>query len=219
MLCYSDRMPRPRVHDPDAVLDAVEDLVARSGPSAVTIRAVGAAVGVSNGAVYHTFTSRGGLMGQAWLRAGRRFLAVQTALVDDAGAGTNPGGPVEAVVAAADAPVVFTERYPSSSTLLLRVRREEVLADDVPDDVADQLRRLDKLLVDLMVRLAITVWERKDAAAVDTITSCVVDLPTALLLRRDRLGSTTARAHLRAAVRAVLEIGPPPQRQRRGSPR
>lgn len=209
-------MPRPRLHDPDAVLDAVEDLVARSGTSAVTIRAVGAAVGVSNGAVYHTFTSRGGLMGQAWLRAGRRFLAVQTALVDDAATGTDPGGPIEAVVAAADAPVVFTEQYPGSSTLLLRVRREEVLADDVPDDIADELRRLDELLVDLMVRLAVAVWERKDAAAVDTITSCVVDLPTALLLRRDRLGSATARAHLRAAVRAVLEIGPPAARQRRG---
>lgn len=210
MLCYSGRMPRPRMHDPDVVLDAVEDLVARSGPSAVTIRAVGAAVGVSNGAVYHTFTSRAGLMGRAWLRAGRRFLAVQTTQVDGA-----DGGPIGAVVAAADAPVVFTEQHPGSSTLLLRVRREEVLADDVPDDVADELRSLDKLLVDLMVRLALMAWNRKDAAAVDTITSCVVDLPTALLLQRNRLGSATARAHLHAAVRAVLEVGPPPQRQRR----
>lgn len=205
-------MPRPRVHDPDVVLDAVEDLVARSGPTAVTIRAISTAMGMSNGAVYHTFTSRGGLMGQAWLRAGRRFLAVQTSLADEALA---TGGPIEAVVAAADAAVVFTEQYPGSSTLVLRVRREEVLADDVPHDVADDLRRLDKLLVALMVRLAIAVWDRKDAAAVDAITSCVVDLPTALLLRRDRLGSATARAQLHAAVRAVLTIGPP-SRQRRG---
>lgn len=205
-------MPRPRVHDRDVVLDAVEDLVARSGPTAVTIRAISAAVGMSNGAVYHTFTSRAGLMGQAWLRAGQRFLAVQTSLADEAIAGS---GPVEAVVAAADAAVVFTERYPGSSTLVLRVRREEVLADDVPANVADELRRLDQLLVALMVRLAIAVWDRKDAAAVDTITSCVVDLPTALLLRRNRLGSATARAQLHAAVRAVLAVGPAP-RQRRG---
>ncbi|OBH60273.1 TetR/AcrR family transcriptional regulator [Mycobacterium sp. E2479] len=202
-------MPRPRRHDPDAVLDAVEDMVARAGPTAVTIRAISAAVGVSNGAVYHTFTSRGGLMGQAWLRAGRRFLALQTSLVDEALATGGPDGPPEAVVAAANAVVVFTERYPGSSTLVLRVRREEVLGDDVPDDVADELRRLDKLLVALMVRLAIALWDRKDAAAVDAITSCVVDLPTALLLRRDRLASATARAQLHAAVRAVLAVGPP----------
>lgn len=204
------------MHDPDVVLDAVEELVARSGPTAVTIRSISAAAGVSNGAVYHTFTSRGGLMGQAWLRAGTRFLAVQTALVDEAMASGGPSAPIEAVVAAADAAVVFTQQYPGSATLALRVRREDVLADDVPDDVADDLRRLDKLLVASMVRLAIAVWDRKDAAAVDTVTSCVVDLPTALLLRRDRLGSAPARAQLHAAVRAVLEVGPPPPRQRRG---
>lgn len=196
------------MHDPDAVLDAVENLVARSGPTAVTIRAISAAVGVSNGAVYYTFTSRGGLMGQAWLRAAQRFLAVQTSLVDEALAAGGPDGPTEAVVAAADAVVMFTEQYPGSSTLVLRVRREEVLADDVPDDVAGDLRRLDKLLVALMVRLARAVWDRKDAAAVDAITSCVVDLPTALLLHRGRLGSATARAQLHAAVRAVLAVGP-----------
>lgn len=203
------------MHDPDVVLDAVEGLVARSGPTAVTIRAISDAVGVSNGAVYHTFTSRGGLMGQAWLRAGRRFLAVQAALVDDAMAGDGPNGPIAAVVAAADAAVVFSEQYPGSSALVLRVRREDVLDDDLPADVADELRRLDKLLVALLVRLATAVWDRKDSAAVDTITGCVVDLPTALLLRRDRLGSTTARAQLHAAVRAVLAVGPSAPRQRR----
>lgn len=204
------------MHDPDVVLDAVEDLVARSGPTAVTIRAIGAAVGVSNGAVYHTFTSRGGLMGQAWLRAGKRFLSVQTSLVDEAVARGDQGGPIDAVVAAADAAVVFTEQYPGSSTLVLRVPREQLLADDVPDDVAEELRRLDEHLVALMVRLALAMWDRKDASAVDAITSCVVDLPTALLLRRDRLESATARAQLHAAVRAVLAVGPPPPRQRRG---
>lgn len=209
-------MPRPRIHDPDVVLDAVEDLVAQSGPTAVTIRAVSAAVGVSNGAIYHTFTSRAGLMGQAWLRAGRRFLALQTSLVDEAVANNDTGGPIEAVVAAADAAAVFAERHPGSSTLVLRVRREEVLADDVPEDVADELRSLDRLLVASMVRLAIAVWDRKDTAAVDAITSCVVDLPTALLLRRGRLGSGTARAQLHAAVRAVLAVKLPAARQHRG---
>ncbi len=154
-------------------------------------------------------------MGRAWLRAGQRFLAVQTSLVDEALASGNPDGPIEAVVAAADGAVVFTEQYPGSSTLVLSVRREEVLADDVPDAVGDELRRLDKLLIALMVRLAVAVWDRRDAAAVDAITSCVVDLPTALLLRRDRLGSATARAQLHAAVRAVLAVGPPPPRRRR----
>ncbi|WP_165825133.1 TetR/AcrR family transcriptional regulator, partial [Mycolicibacter senuensis] len=55
-------MARPRVHDPGRVLDAVESLAARSGPTAVTIRAVSETTGASNGAVYHGFGSRAGLM-------------------------------------------------------------------------------------------------------------------------------------------------------------
>jgi len=208
-------MPRPRVYDPDTVLDAVEALTARSGPATVSIRAIGAEVGVSNGAVYHTFTSRAGLMGHAWLRAGRRFLALQTAMVDEAFAKPGKGVAIDAVVAAADAPVAFAEKFPDSARLVLSVRREEVLAGDVPVDVAAELRDLDRLLVELMIRLAMRMWDRKDAAAVDVITSCVVDLPTALLLRRKRLGNATAREQLHAAVRAVLTVGPPPPRRRR----
>jgi AcrR family transcriptional regulator len=210
-------MPRPRVYDPDTVLDAVEALTARSGPTAVSIRAISAEVGVSNGAVYHTFTSRGGLMGHAWLRAGRRFLALQTAMVDDAFAKPGKGkrAAVDAVVAAADAPVAFAEKFPDSGRLLLSVRREEVLAGDIPDDIAGELRDLDRQLVELMIRLSMQMWDRKDAAAVDVITSCIVDLPTALLLRRKRLGNATAREQLHAAVRAVLTVGPPPPRRRR----
>jgi len=200
-------MPRPRVHDPDRVLDAAEALAVASGPAAVTIRAISAAVGVSNGAVYHTFGSRTGLLARAWLRAGRRFLAAQTASVDQ-----EPSG-VEAVLAAADTPAVFAEQHPDSCRLLLTVPRDELLAPDLPDEIATEIRDLEATLVGLMIRLALNVWDRKDAAAVDTITMCIVDLPTAILLRRNRLGSKTAREQLRAAVNAVLDIGPPPERK------
>ncbi len=37
-----------------------------------------------------------------------------------------------------------------------------------------------------------------------------LDLPTAILLQRDRLGDPTARRHLRGAVEAVLASGPSP---------
>ena len=169
-------MPRPRVYEPDRVLDAVESLAVASGPAAVTIRAISAAVGVSNGALYHTFGSRSGLMGRAWIRAGRRFLAVQNALVDKA---LTDGDAPGAVVAAADAPAVFAEQHPDSSKVLWAVSREELLDSDLPDDVAAELHDLHRLLIGLMIRLAVNLWDRKDARAVDTITTCIVDLPTA----------------------------------------
>ena len=208
-------MPRPRVYEPDRVLDAVESLAVASGPAAVTIRGISAAVGVSNGALYHSFGSRSGLVGHAWLRAGRRFLTVQSSLVDTALSETSPPDPIAAVVAAADAPVVFAEQYPDSSKLLFTVHRDELLNSDVPDEIATELSDLDRMLVGLMIRLAVNLWDRKDARAVDAITTCIVDLPTAILLGRDRLDSATAREHLRAAVRAILDIGPPPLRKGR----
>jgi AcrR family transcriptional regulator len=200
-------VPRPRLYEPDRVLDAVESLTVASGPAAVTIRAVSAAVGVSNGALYHTFESRSGLMGRAWIRAARRFFTMQHDLVDQALA---DGDPQAAVVAAADAPVVFADRYPDSSKLLWLVSREELLESDLPDDVAAELHDLHRSLIDLMIRLADKMWDRRDARAVDTITTCIVDLPTSIVLRRDRLANPTAREHVRASVRAVLEVGPPP---------
>jgi len=203
-------MPRPRVYEPDRLLDAVESLAVASGPAAVTIRAISAAVGVSNGALYHTFGSRSGLMARAWLRAGHRFLSVQDTLVEQALAEPGRRAAVAAVVAAADAPAVFAEQYPDSSKLLLTVRREELLDSDLPDEIATELSDLDQLLVGLMIRLAVNLWDRKDVRAVDAITTCIVDLPTAILLRRDRLANRTAREHLRASVRAVLDVGPPP---------
>jgi AcrR family transcriptional regulator len=206
-------VPRPRVYEPDRVLDAVESLAVASGPAAVTIRAISASVGVSNGALYHTFGSRAGLMSRAWLRAGRRFLDVQNTLVDQALSATGPQAPVAAVVAAADAPVVFAEQYPESAELLLTVRRKELLDSDLPEEIASEISDLNRLLIGLMIRLAVNLWDRKDALAVDTITTCIVDLPTAILLQRKRLGSATARAHLRAAVRAVLDVGPPPMKK------
>jgi AcrR family transcriptional regulator len=206
-------MPRPRLHEPDRILDAVESIAVRSGPAAVTIRGVSAAVGVSNGALYHTFGSRSGLLGHAWLRAGRRFLTVQNTLVDQALLEADPQAPAAAVVAAADAPVVFAGQYPESAELLLTVRRKELVDSDLPEEIASEISDLNRLLIGLMIQLAVNLWDRKDALAVDTITTCIVDLPTAILLQRKRLGSATARAHLRAAVRAVLDVGPPPMKK------
>ena len=207
MLCYGRAVPRPRVYDLDTVLDAVEALVAAQGPAAVTVRAVASAAGVSNGALYHNFSSRQELMGRAWLRAGTRFLATQREAVG-AAAG------VEAVVAGAQAPGIFAERHPESARLVLTVRREELLGPELSEGLTADLLGLDKLLVEVMVELADQLWGRRDAAAVDTITTCIVDLPTAILLNRSRLHNPTAREQLGAAVRAVLETGPAPRKEK-----
>ncbi|MFC0454842.1 TetR/AcrR family transcriptional regulator [Rhodococcus jostii] len=213
-------MPRPRVHDLGDVLDTAERLAVEGGPSAVTLRAVAAATEMSNGAIYHAFGSRGGLVGRAWLRAAHRFLGLQQESVEQALGQDGADGraaAVDAVVAAADTPAVFAEQFPQSSRFLLTVRRDELLGSDVPDDVAGELTRLDSVLVELFVRLARALWGRKDGRAVEVIEACVVGLPTGLLLQARRKPDAAMRQRLETAVRAVLTLDPPPPGKRHDS--
>ncbi|MGN0124603.1 MAG: TetR/AcrR family transcriptional regulator [Rhodococcus sp. (in: high G+C Gram-positive bacteria)] len=204
-------MARTRTHNLDRLMDAAEALAVESGPAAVTVRALSEATSVSNGAIYHAFGSRAGLMGHVWLRAARRFLDLQRDAVDRTLAtGSAPQNAVEAVVAAADAPAEYSIRYPVSGHFLLAVRRADVLGSgDVPNDVATQLNALDDALTALFVRLARGVWDRADREAVAVIRDCVVELPAALLLRGRRDPTPAVRDRLAAAVRAVLALTPP----------
>lgn len=198
--CYGRGMPRPRVHDLDALLDVAERLVASSGYQNVTVRGLAAAAGVPNGTIYHAFGSLSALLARVWLRAATAFLDLQTARVDQA------SSPVDAVVAAADTPAVFVSVRPDGARMLLRVKADRLFGPELPDELADALHALDKRLIALLVRLARLVWDRGDGLAVEVITTCVVDLPTAFF-RRD-ITDPLVRERLAAAVRAVLTLPP-----------
>ncbi|MEU7789891.1 MULTISPECIES: TetR/AcrR family transcriptional regulator [unclassified Amycolatopsis] len=193
-------MPRPRVHDLDALLDVAERLVASSGYENVTVRGLATAAGVPNGTIYHAFGSLSELLARVWVRAATAFLDLQTSLVDAAET------PVDAVVAAAGTPALFADRRPDAARMLLKVRGDRLFGPELPDELADTLHALDNRLVALLVRLARLVWDRGDGLAVEVITTCVVDLPTAFF-RRD-LTDPLVRARLAAAVRAVLTVPP-----------
>ena len=165
-------------------MDVAEQLAAESGPPAVTIRGLSEAAAISNGAIYHAFGSRGGLLGHVWLRAGKRYLRFQRAAVAKAlSRGVSGEAAVDAVVAAAECPATFSHEHPASARSLLRVRRDELLgAADVPAALADELRRLDDDLAHLFIELAEKVWGRRDRQAVGAIRTCVVELPKVLLI-------------------------------------
>ncbi|MGI6873972.1 MULTISPECIES: TetR/AcrR family transcriptional regulator [Amycolatopsis] len=190
-------MPRPRVHDLDRLLDTAERLVAEDG--AVSVRSLASAAGVSNGAIYHAFGSIAALLGRVWLRAATDFLDLQAELADAAASAE------DAVVAAADAPAVFAERRPHAARMLLTVDKDQLLGPGLPTELADALFALDKRVVALLIRLSRAMWDRRDAAAVEVMTTCVVDLPTAFFRRGLDTGADN-RDRLAAAVRAVLAV-------------
>lgn len=197
------------MHDLDGLLDAAEALLAESGQGALTVRAVADAVGASTGSLYHAFRSRNELLGQMWLRAARRFLAVQREAVD-ACLERSPTheGAVEATIAAASTYELLRHQHPASAQLLLEYRRETLLDDGLSDELAAQLRALEGELVDVMRRLAVALWGRADRFTVDVVAVCVVDLPPGLLSGwRPRV--VDPLDSLAAAVRGVLSLTPP----------
>lgn len=221
---YAASVPRPRVHDLDQVLDVAERLVVAVGPDQLTARRLSTESGVPNGAIYHAFGSLAALRGRLWLRAATDFLRLQAELIDEAlGATRAPAfdDAVNAVVAAADAPAAFADRRPAAARMLMTVRREQLLGPDLPEELADSLLGLDRRLVsEVLLRLTSALWGRRDSPSVEVMTTCVVDLPTALLHRHLRQGAADGtvhitadvRARLAAAVRAVLDHEPPHRR-------
>ncbi|WP_433444809.1 TetR/AcrR family transcriptional regulator [Nonomuraea sp. CA-141351] len=122
-------MPRRRTHDLDRLLDVAEQLVADGGPERFTVRALAAASGVSNGAIYHAFGSLPVLLGRLWLRAAEDFLDLQVELVDAVRGGDREAA-VEAVAAAASAPAVFADRRPArpgADITVIAMRRSAAL--------------------------------------------------------------------------------------------
>jgi AcrR family transcriptional regulator len=207
-------MARSRLHSVDDLLDVAEQLVTTGGGAGLTLRGLASAAGASNGTIYHAFGSKEQLLARLWLRASSRLGELMTAALASASTTTGPAGH-DAVVAVALAPAELARRYPASARLFFAQRRDQLFSAELPPDVEAELAAVQKRFVDLLVTLAKAVWGRRDRAAVDAITLCVVDIPSGILRRRileDRGVDADTSDRLAAAVRAALALPLPPTR-------
>lgn len=200
-------MGRPRQHDLDTLRDHARELWVTHGAGGVTIRALSAVSGVSNGAIYNAFGSRDGLLASVWTREADLFLAYQRDRVDRAI--TSGAGPVDAAVEAALAPAAYATQDDHGARLLLAVTLDDLLTPDLDETNRQQLTRLRSDLAALIERLSGELWGRTDRAAIATVTYCVVNLPGALLLKPAKVTDPLARHVLEHAVRGVLATPPP----------
>jgi AcrR family transcriptional regulator len=203
-------MPRPRTHDLDHLLDVAEQVVTEGGPAGLTLRRLASATGVSNGSIYHAFSSKDELLARIWLRAAQRFLRMQATRVEAALADENASGSqVDALVQAALTPVVFAARYPAAARLFFMQRRDRLVTAELPAWLVEQLQSVQTQFTDLMVRLAESLWQRHDRVAVETIATCLVDLPGGLLRRQLEAAPGLdhhAESRIAAATRAILAL-------------
>ena len=199
-------MGRPRQYDVDDLLAHARDLWIGRGVDGLTIRALSAASGASNGAVYHAFGSRDGLLARVWAEEAGRFLTFQRDRVADA---MREGDATEALVAAALAPAAYAKDNEDGARLLLAATADDLLTSELDEEGRTQLLGLQKELGGLLVELASALWERRDRAAVMVVRHCVVTLPGALLLNADRITDPLARHALEHAVRGIAAASPP----------
>lgn len=199
-------MGRPRQYDLDGLLAQARLLWIEHGIDGVTMRALGAVSGASNGAVYHAFGSRDGLLARVWAGEAREFLAFQRGQVQDA---LREEDPTSALVVAALATASYAVEHEEGARLLLSATADQLVTADLDDDGRVLLRRLQQELGELLEELSDALWERTDRAAVTTVRYCVVNLPGTLLLNDRGITDPLARHVLELAVRGVAGTEPP----------
>jgi len=190
------------LHDTDALLDAVRDLVLERGPRGVGIRDVAARSGAPSGSLYHRFASRDEMVALAWLRAVRRF---QDGFVP----ALRIADPIEAVRGAVDWAVRFAHEHPADTRLLLGAGQRDLLDAAPGPALAERLAESNLELEREVRRLAIRAFGRDDAAARERMTHAVVDLPLAALRRHLQAGTLTARAGELVAAACVALVTDP----------
>lgn len=209
-------MPRQRLHSVDDLLDVAEQLVTGGDPAGLTLRALAASAGASNGTIYHAFGSREELLARLWLRATERLGVL---LAEAVAAARDERSGADAVVAAALAPVAFTRAHPASAQLFFAQRSDQLFTADLPAALTDALAAERGRFGALLTTLAQGVWQRRDRYAVAAVAACVVDVPGGILRRaliEHRTADAASERRIEAAVRAILALplDPPPQRKR-----
>ena len=163
-------MARPRIHQPDAVMDRARRLVLDNGVRAATIEAIAAASGAPMGSLYHYFNSRDELLARLWVRAVRRSQAAFSAAAEDE-------DPECAAVAAAMSIYDFCTRERDDARLLVSMRREDLIQAELPSDIVKELKELNRPVQRTVEQLSRRLYHRARARDRDRVLLATFDLP------------------------------------------
>lgn len=179
-------MPRPVVHQVDAVLDAARDLVLTGGPRSVGIRPIAARAGAPSGSLYHRFGSRDGVLVAAWLRAVRRFQSGFLAALEHQ-------DPLARAARAAHWSVDWALDEPLDARLLLAHGQRDLLDQDPLGELEDQVKSVNVPVARAIACLSRRLYGVQTTDAVERVTYALVDLPYAVV-RRHVLADTLTPA-------------------------
>lgn len=186
---YPISMPRPAKHDETKILKAAATLVAARGPAAATIIAIAASIAAPNGSIYHRFRSRDELMGRLWLSKARIFQDRWLEALEES-------DPHKAgLEAALSVPRTARSDFEGARILLLH-RREDFLSDGWPREIQAEASRLEKQVSTGLTKITRRLFDRDSAAARQTTSFAVLDLPFAAVRRYVGIGEVAPPAHV-----------------------
>lgn len=207
-------LARPRIHQPDTVLDHARDVVLKRGSRAATMEAIASASGAPMGSLYHCFNSRDELLARLWVRAVRRSQAAFRA------AAQHPD-PERAAVEAAFSIYDFCARERDDARLLVSMRREDLIQAELPAGLTRELKDLNHPVRQALERLARRLYERAGTEEFDRVLLATFDLPYGLArpyVIRGKTPPELRRRLLEAAVLAVIRAPRTPSLDRAARP-
>jgi AcrR family transcriptional regulator len=192
-------MARPRIHQPEVVLDHARSLVLENGLRAATIEAIAAVSGAPIGSLYHYFNSRDELLARLWVRAVRRSQAAFRSAAD-------LEDPERAAVGAALSIYDFCVRERDDARLLMSMRREDLVKSELPAEILDELEGLNRPVHQTLKQLSLRLYQRATSDDLDRILLATFDLPYGVA-RPYVVRGQTPPAHRRSLLEpAVLAI-------------
>ena len=174
-------MARPAKFSEARILDAAESIVARQGPNAATIGAIGNLLSAPSGSIYHRFRTRDELLGALWVRNATRF---QDAFAEKA---LHPD-PVLAGLHAGLSMVHLARADLDSARIMLLYRREDFLSGSWPRALEKEAERLGAQVKDVLGKLTRRLFGRMTAENLEATMFATVDIPFAATRRFIAMG-------------------------------
>ncbi len=158
-------------------IEAALKLVSEQGPAALTIAALAERVGAPVGSVYHRWRSRDVLMAELWLNLVEGFQSgfLETLDKDDG-------------LSAARHTPRWVRSHPHEARVMLRHRREDLMAGGWPDDMQGRARELAGELEAGLRGFTQRRFGRVTEADLNRVVLALIDVPYAAVRRRLQSG-------------------------------
>lgn len=169
-------MARPSRFSESEILNATATLVARGGPGAATIGAIGNFMNAPSGSIYHRFASRDALLGRLWLTKAAFFQNRFTAAL----AGPDPFK--AGLAAATSMPRAVRDDFAGARVMLLH-RPDDFLDGEWPPDMAAEAIQLKHQVEEAMKDITRRLFGKAGSEALRLANFAMLDVPFAAVRR------------------------------------